>query len=102
MLASGGIAASMDRQRIVQLLFSAFLAFLAYALYFIVQPFLVPIAWAILLAFLFHPLMQEVDKRVKRRSLSALILTLTVGLVVIVPALFVLSLLANEAQALYW
>jgi len=92
----------MDRERIVQLFFFAFLALIAYWMYRLLQPFLVPIAWAILLAFLFHPLLVAIEKVIKRRSVAALCLTLFVALGVILPSLWLATLLANEAQSLYW
>ena len=45
----------MDRERIVQVFFFGFLAVVAYELYALLSPFLMPIAWAILLAFMVHP-----------------------------------------------
>ena len=58
----------MDRERIVQLFFFGFLAVMAYELYELMLPFLTPLAWGILLAFMAHPALIEVEKYVKRRS----------------------------------
>ncbi len=91
----------MERERIVQLFFFAFLALIAYEFYRLLSPFLVPIFWAMLIAFLFHPLMIALDRMTRRHSLSAMLVTLFVALVVIIPSLWLASLLANEAQSLY-
>ncbi len=91
----------MDRERIVQLFFFGFLALMAYELYLLLAPFLTPIAWAILLAFLAHPALIEVNVLVKRRSLAAVIITIVVALVVILPALWLSGRLVTEAQTLY-
>ncbi|MGH7812603.1 MAG: AI-2E family transporter [Candidatus Binataceae bacterium] len=91
----------MDRERIIQLFFFGFLAVMAYELYLLLAPFLVPIAWGILLAFIAQPAFTLVDKYVKSRSLAAIILTVAVGLGVVLPAIWLSSLLVGEAQTLY-
>ena len=69
----------MDRERLVQLFFFGFLALMAYELYALMLPFLMPLAWGILLAFMAHPALIEVEKYVKRRSLSTAIISIVVA-----------------------
>src|SRR5258708_33076785 len=91
----------MDRERIVQLFFFGFLALMAYELYELLLPFLTPIAWGMLLAFMAHPALIEVEKYVKRRSLSSAIISIVIGLGVFIPAIWLSGRLVVEAQALY-
>jgi predicted PurR-regulated permease PerM len=91
----------MDRERLVQLFFFGFLALMAYELYELMLPFLTPLAWGILLAFMAHPALIEVEKVVKRRSLSTAIISVVVAIVVILPAIWASGRLVVEAQALY-
>jgi len=91
----------MDRERIVQLFFFGFLAVMAYELYELLLPFLTPLAWGILLAFMAHPALIEVEKYVKRRSLSTAIISVIVGLGVVLPAIWLSGRLVVEAQTLY-
>ena len=91
----------MDRERLVQLFFFGFLALMAYELYELMLPFLTPLAWGMLLAFMAHPALIEVEKVVKRRSLSTAIISIVVALVVIMPAIWASGRLVVEAQALY-
>jgi predicted PurR-regulated permease PerM len=91
----------MDRERLVQLFFFGFLAVMAYELYELMLPFLTPLAWGILLAFMAHPALIEVEKYVKRRSLSTGIISIVVALGVILPAIWASGRLVAEAQALY-
>src|SRR5258708_38211120 len=91
----------MDRERLVQLFFFGFLALMAYELYELMLPFLTPLAWGMLLAFMAHPALIEVEKAVKRRSLSTAIISIVVALVVVMPAIWASGRLALEAQALY-
>lgn len=59
---------------------------LGYLLYNILQPFFGPIAWAIFLAFLLHPLHRRLVPRFKgRRSLSAMLLTLLTLILLVGP-----------------
>ena len=64
-------------------------------------PFLTPLAWGILLAFMAHPALIQVEKYVKRRSLSTAIISVVVGLVVVLPAIWASGRLVVEAQTLY-
>jgi predicted PurR-regulated permease PerM len=90
-----------DRERIIQLFFFGFLALMAYELYELLSPFLMPIAWAILLAFMVHPVQLELRKFVKSTSLTAVIITLVVATGVILPAIWLSERLTTEAQMLY-
>ncbi len=91
----------MDHQRIFVFSFFALLAFITYELYAVLEPFLTPIAWAILLAFLAHPLLVALNRQVRSRSLCALLITLLIALGVILPAVSLSAILAREAQSLY-
>jgi predicted PurR-regulated permease PerM len=91
----------MDRERIIQLFLLGSLAVMAYELYRIIQPFLIPVVWAMLLAFIFHPLMVRAERLMRQPTLAALSITLVVALVAIVPALWLSTLLAAEAHSLY-
>ena len=91
----------MDRERIVQFFLLGSLAVMVYECYRIMQPFLVPIVWAILLAFIFHPLMIRAHYFMRHRTLAAVLITLFVALVAIVPALWLSTMLASEAHSLY-
>jgi predicted PurR-regulated permease PerM len=91
----------MDRERIVQVFFFAFLGLIVYELYQILSPFLTPIGWAILLAFVAHPALLQVNRLTKSRSLAALIITIVVSLGVVIPALWLSGRVVAEAQTLY-
>ncbi|MBI3758358.1 MAG: AI-2E family transporter [Deltaproteobacteria bacterium] len=91
----------MNQERIVQVFFFGFLALMTWELYQVFEPFLMPLAWAILLAFLFHPALIELDRRIYSRSTSALIITIIVALGVVLPAVWLSERLVNEGQTLY-
>jgi len=91
----------MNRERIVVVFFFGLLAVIAYQLYAVLYPFLTPIAWAILLAFLFHPALVALNRVVPQRTTCALIITVAVALGVILPAIWISARLLREAQTLY-
>ncbi len=91
----------MNQERIVQVFFFGFLALITWELYQVFEPFLMPIAWAILLAFLAHPALIELDRRIHSRTTSALLITIVVALGVALPAVWLSERLVNEAQTLY-
>jgi predicted PurR-regulated permease PerM len=91
----------MNQERIVQVFFFGFLALITWELYQVFAPFLMPIAWAILLAFLVHPALIELDRRIHSRTTSALLITIVVALGVALPAVWLSERLVSEAQTLY-
>jgi predicted PurR-regulated permease PerM len=92
----------MKREHIF-LIFILFLTFLSiYLLYQILSPFLSSIVWAILLAMVFYPLFQKLQRLLKKREVpSALIMTLLVLVVIVLPFTLLLASLASEVVDLY-
>jgi predicted PurR-regulated permease PerM len=72
------------------------LLLLGYLVFRIAEPFLVPLAWSAVLAIFFYPLHERIERRL-RPTPAALVSTLGVTLLLIVPALVVLSYTAREA-----
>jgi predicted PurR-regulated permease PerM len=72
------------------------LLLLGYLVYEITAPFLVPLAWSAVVAIFFYPLHQKVLKRFKPNS-AALLSTLGVTVLLIVPALLLLFYAARQA-----
>jgi predicted PurR-regulated permease PerM len=91
----------MDRERIIVVFFFAFLALITYQLYALLSPFLTPIAWAILLAFLAHPALIRLDRAVRNRTVSAIVMTFVVALGVVLPAIWLFAHLMREVQTFY-
>jgi predicted PurR-regulated permease PerM len=92
----------MKREHIF-LIFILFLTFLSiYLLYQILSPFLPSIVWAILLAIVFYPLFQKFQRLFKKKDiLSALIMTLLVLIVIVLPLTLLMASLANDAIDIY-
>ncbi len=76
-------------------------AALTYALYRIFKPFLGPILWAVLLAFLLHPVNVRLRQRMRGRTGSAAgVLTLAVALGLAIPAAILAVAFAGQASDL--
>jgi predicted PurR-regulated permease PerM len=87
----------MDRERIALIFFFGFLALMGYELYLLLSPFLVPLAWAMLLAFIAHPALLQLDRLIRSRTAAALTITAILALVIAVPTGWLSSKLALEA-----
>ena len=87
----------MDRERVALIFFFGFLALMGYELYLLLSPFLVPLAWAMLLAFIAHPVLLQLDRLVRSRTAGALLITAILALVIAVPTAWLSSKLALEA-----
>jgi len=92
----------MKREHIF-LIFILFLTVVSfYLLYQILLPFLSSIIWAILLAMVFYPLFQKLQRILKKRGvISALIMTLLVFIVIVLPFTLLLASLASEVVDIY-
>ncbi len=92
----------MKREHIF-LIFILFLIFLSvYLLYQILLPFLSSIIWAILLAMVFYPLFQKLRRLLKKREvLSAIVMTLLVLVVIVLPFSLLMASLASEVIDIY-
>jgi len=92
----------MKREHIF-LIFILFLTFLSiYLLYQILRPFIPSIIWAILLAMIFYPLFQKLQRILKKREiLSAALMTLLVLLIIVLPFSLLLASLASEVVDVY-
>jgi len=85
------------------LIFILFLSFLSiYLLYQILSPFLASIIWAILLAMTFYPTFKKLQRFLKNREvLSALLMTLLVIIMIVLPFALLMLSLASEVVDVY-
>lgn len=88
----------MDRERIAHIFFFGFLAVMGYELSLLLSPFLVPIAWAMLLAFIAHPALLQLLRFIRNRTAAALTITAILALVIAVPTVWLSGKLAFEAN----
>jgi predicted PurR-regulated permease PerM len=86
------------------LVFILFLTFLSiYLLYQVLIPFLTSILWAILLAIVFYPVFKRLQRLLKKKEfLSAMIMTLLVLSVIVLPFSLLMASLAVEVVEVYY
>jgi predicted PurR-regulated permease PerM len=68
-----------------------------YICYLLTVPFLPALTWAMALAILFAPAHRRVEAKVRNPNLAAMISVLAIGLIVVVPAIFLSERLFAEA-----
>ena len=88
-----------ERDRVAQLLFYAAVILIGYLVFQIVQPFLVPLGWAGVLAVSLQPLFRRVAPRIGRSWAAGLCVALVFVLLILPVWLLVQSLVSEGAQA---
>ena len=85
----------MERERIYFYFFMLLVLFFIFAAVLMLLPFAVPILWAVVIGIVLYPLHRYIEKLVRNRTLSALLMSLIVFLFIIVP-LSVVSVLVLQ------
>ncbi|MFZ5561557.1 MAG: AI-2E family transporter [Pseudomonadota bacterium] len=86
-------------RRIFLALFLGGLLLLAFA---VLRPFLIPVAWAGILAYVTWPVYTRLRRRMPRRTtLAALLMTIFLTLVLILPVVWLVLLMRSELEAAY-
>jgi len=85
-----------ERGRVQTLLFYVVLAALGYLVFGLFRPFLVPLAWAVVIVVFCYPMQARLEKRL-RPAWAASLSTLTVMLVLVLPAIAVGTAFVREA-----
>lgn len=70
---------------------------LLYLCWQLIQPFLTPIAWAIALAVVAHPLHSGIARRIDRPGLAAGLAVFVIALIIVAPLVFVGNSIVQEA-----
>jgi predicted PurR-regulated permease PerM len=85
-----------SRERFSQLIFYALIILIGYLTFLVMSPFLAPLAWAAVFAVMFYPVHQELSPRIGA-SRSALAATLMTAVLIVAPAVMLVSVIAREA-----
>lgn len=83
------------RERVASVLFYAAVLLLAWAVYRIFEPFLVPLGWATVLVVVFHPWQARLEDR-WGTTRAALLSTLGITIILVLPVIFLLSAFIGE------
>ena len=88
-----------ERERFARLLFYAIVLAVGYLAFKVVAPFLAPMAWAAVIAMLMAPLTSVLERRVNRTA-AATLTTILAALLIVGPAVGVLTVLVREVTSL--
>ena len=69
--------------------------------YLVVKPYLITIMTALIVAMIVYPFHRSLQQRLQKPTLTALITTILVFLIIVIPASFFISALAQDAYAAY-
>jgi predicted PurR-regulated permease PerM len=83
------------RVRFNQLLFYSLVLLIGYLAFVVLQPFLASLAWAAIFGMMFHPVYQRLRERLGRNR-AALVTTLIAGVLIVSPAVLIVSVFARE------
>jgi predicted PurR-regulated permease PerM len=97
----GGLTMTLNQQR-SRIIFLAVLGVITgWFLYLIAEPFLKPVFIAIVFAIVFFPFHARIQRGIRNQNLAALLSTLLVLLVIIVPAVLLGNAIRNELTEAY-
>ena len=91
----------MQRATYARIAFIAVLLVVLYYVFRILQPFLVALIWAAILATVFHPVFETLARRLKRPELASVLACLLLTFAIILPVIVLLILLAGESVEAY-
>lgn len=91
----------MVKRRVTIIFLSAMAAVALYFSYLLFQPFLKPLLSAGVIAVVFFPIHTEIQRGLRNPSLAALASTITVVLLVILPAIAIVLAIKGEVEGLY-
>jgi predicted PurR-regulated permease PerM len=96
------VEGSLIQQRDFSITHFASIGWTALALYLsflVLEPFLTPVVWAVALALLAYPLQRYLARLLHSHSIAAGLVTISVGLAIIVPSIWVAHSLVTAAAA---
>jgi len=88
--------ADSSREKFAQLVFYVLILLVGYLTYLVISPFLAPLAWATVFAVMFYRVHLELSPRIGPNR-SALAATLMTAVLIVAPAVALVSVVAREA-----
>jgi len=94
--------ATMNKEsNYLKYLFLVLFLFVLYISYLVIKPFLVAVLAGMLIAFVFFPVYKFFQKKLKSKTISALLVSLLILLLISVPVIFFVDQVSNEARFIY-
>jgi predicted PurR-regulated permease PerM len=89
---------ALTRERVLVLVLALASAPVAYLVWRLVQPFVAPITWALVLAVIAHAMHERMKQHVRWPSVAAALAVVVVTLVIALPATFVVRTAGRQAM----
>jgi predicted PurR-regulated permease PerM len=84
-------------------LFFLMVGIVFFLFYKLIEPFVIPIAWGVILTIIFYPLYLKLNKKLKSPGLCSVIMCVAIFVLIIGPAIYLLAALVGEAgDAFTW
>src|ERR1051325_8612421 len=90
----------MARKRITVIFLLSLTAFALYLCYKLFQPFLTPLLAALVIGIVFFPVHVRIQSLIRRPGLAALLSTILVTLIIILPAILLFAAITKEVTGL--
>jgi len=78
-----------------------FFVIAAYMVFLVIKPFIIPILTSVIISYIFYPLYKWINKKTRRKNLSAIIVTILIIVLIITPILFIVNSLTREVTTVY-
>jgi predicted PurR-regulated permease PerM len=91
----------MDFKKLRFFIFVFVLAFVTYHFWHVIKPFAYPIFWAGVIAALWHPFCERINKKIKNTSVSVTLTIILVTVIILIPLSILGTLLVSQSINLY-
>ena len=96
----------MDNIRKIKEEFSKYFILLLFVaaiflVFLVIKPFIIAILTSIITSYIFYPLYKWINKKTKRKNLSAIIVTFLIIILIITPIVFIANSLTKEVMTVY-
>ena len=91
----------MDHKEVKKYLIVAILLFITYLSYLIIKPFVTAILASFILVYIFYPFYRKLKNRIKNETASALIITMMIILLILLPVSYLAGALIKESLTIY-
>jgi predicted PurR-regulated permease PerM len=82
-------------------IFVIILVFVVFLAYLVVKPFISALLTSAVLAYIFYPLYEALNKKLKRKNVSAFIISILIILLLAIPLVFFFTAITKESQVTY-
>jgi predicted PurR-regulated permease PerM len=90
-----------ERDRVLLVIYYAVVLAVGYLAFQVIGPFLAALAWAAVVAMVLYPLHARLAARTGRPALAATLTTVVAGLLIVGPAIGILTILLGEVTAIF-